>query len=56
LGFCGKNIGQLIDQKSSGKSSIKVLCFEADADTINLIVTLKLKYNPLILPIATPRV
>jgi KDO2-lipid IV(A) lauroyltransferase len=50
-----KNIGLLIDQKSGGKSSIKAKFFGKDADTTTSIATLKLKYNPIILPIFMPR-
>jgi len=50
-----KNIGLLIDQKSGGKSSIKAKFFGQDADTTTSIATLKLKYNPVILPIFMPR-
>lgn len=50
-----KNIGLLIDQKSGGKSSMKAKFFGKDADTTTSIATLKLKYNPIILPIFMPR-
>ncbi|WP_024954293.1 lysophospholipid acyltransferase family protein [Sulfurospirillum arcachonense] len=50
-----KNVGLLIDQKAGGKSSIKVKFFGLDADTTNSIAVLKLKYNPLIIPIFAPR-
>lgn len=50
-----KNVGLLIDQKSGGKSSIKAKFFGVDADTTTSIATLKLKYNPVILPIFMPR-
>ena len=50
-----KNIGLLIDQKSGGKSSMKAKFFGEDADTTTSIATLKLKYNPIILPIFMPR-
>jgi len=50
-----KNIGLLIDQKSGGKSSIKAKFFGEDADTTTSIATLKLKYNPIILPMFMPR-
>ena len=50
-----KNIGLLIDQKSGGKSSIKAKFFGLPADTTTSIAVLKLKYNPLIIPIFTPR-
>lgn len=50
-----KNIGLLIDQKSGGKSSIKAKFFGKEADTTTSIATLKLKYNPIILPIFMPR-
>jgi KDO2-lipid IV(A) lauroyltransferase len=50
-----KIIGLLIDQKSGGTSSVKVNFFGMPADTINSIAVLKLKYNPVILPIFFPR-
>jgi len=50
-----KNIGLLIDQKSGGKSSIKANFFGVPADTTTTIATLKLKYDPVILPIFFPR-
>lgn len=50
-----KNIGLLIDQKSGGKSTIKAKFFGEVADTTTSIATLKLKYNPIILPIFMPR-
>ncbi len=50
-----KNIGLLIDQKSGGKSSMKASFFGHTADTTTSIATLKLKYNPVILPIFMPR-
>lgn len=50
-----KNIGLLIDQKSGGKSSMKAKFFNEVADTTTSIATLKLKYNPVILPIFMPR-
>ena len=50
-----KNIGLLIDQKSGGKSSMKASFFGHAADTTTSIATLKLKYNPVILPIFFPR-
>lgn len=50
-----KNIGLLIDQKSGGKNSIKAKFFGEDADTTTSIATLKLKYNPVIIPIFAPR-
>ena len=50
-----KNVGLLIDQKSGGKSSMKAKFFGKDADTTTSIATLKLKYNPIILPIFMPR-
>jgi len=50
-----KNVGLLIDQKSGGKSSIKAKFFGEDADTTTSIATLKLKYNPTIIPIFMPR-
>lgn len=50
-----KIIGLLIDQKSGGASSVKVNFFGMPADTTSSIATLKLKYNPLILPVFFPR-
>jgi len=50
-----KTIGLLIDQKAGGKNSISVKFFDKDADTTNSIAVLKLKYNPVILPIFMPR-
>lgn len=50
-----KIVGLLIDQKAGGKSSIKVKFFGHDADTTNSIAVLKLKYNPLVIPIFMPR-
>lgn len=45
-----ETVGLLIDQKSGGPSSIKVKFFNHDADTTNSIAILKLKYNPIVLP------
>ena len=50
-----ETIGLLIDQKSSGQSSIRVKFFNHDADTTNSIAILKLKYNPIILPMFAVR-
>ena len=50
-----KNVGLLIDQKAGGKNSIKANFFGTPADTTTSIATLKLKYNPIILPIFMPR-
>lgn len=55
---CLKNAGRLgllIDQKAGGANSVKVTFFGEPADTINAIAMLKLKYNPLILPIFAAR-
>ena len=46
-----KNIGILIDQKASGNESVNVNFFGKPADTVNSIAILKLKYDPIILPI-----
>jgi KDO2-lipid IV(A) lauroyltransferase len=46
-----KIVGLLIDQKAGGKNSLKLKFFGLPADTINSVAMLKLKYNPLILPI-----
>lgn len=51
----GKTTGILIDQKSGGKSIVKTEFFSNPVDTTSSIATLKLKYNPLILPIFMPR-
>ena len=45
-----ETVGLLIDQKSGGPSSIPVRFFDHPADTTNSIAILKLKYNPLVLP------
>lgn len=50
-----KNVGLLIDQKSGGQNSMKAKFFGENADTTTSIATLKLKYNPIILPIFMPR-
>ncbi len=47
----GGRVGLLIDQKASGKNSVKVKFFNLEADTINSVAVLKLKYNPTVLPI-----
>lgn len=46
-----QRLGLLVDQKASGVSSIKVKFFNQDADTVNSIAILKLKYNPTVLPV-----
>lgn len=51
----GCNVGLLIDQKSGGANSIKLTFFNHPADTVNSVALLKLKYNPLILPIFAAR-
>ncbi len=50
-----KNVGLLIDQKAGHDERIQVNFFGKPADTINSIATLKLKFNPIILPIFIPR-
>ena len=50
-----ETVGLLIDQKSSGQSSIRVKFFNHDADTTNSIAILKLKYNPIVLPMFAVR-
>ena len=51
----GQRVGLLVDQKASGVSSIKIKFFNQEADTVNSIAVLKLKYNPTILPIFAVR-
>ena len=46
-----KNIGVLIDQKAGANESVKVNFFGKPTDTVNSIAILKLKYDPIILPI-----
>ena len=46
-----KNIGVLIDQKAGANESVKANFFGKPADTVNSIAILKLKYDPIILPI-----
>ena len=50
-----KNIGILIDQKAGSNESVKVNFFGKPADTVNSIAILKLKYDPIILPIFAQR-
>ncbi len=50
-----KNIGILIDQKAGGNESVKVNFFGKPADTVSSIAILKLKYDPIILPIFAQR-
>ncbi len=47
----GKTVGLLYDQKAGGNDSVKVNFFNLPADTTKSIAELKLKFNPIILPI-----
>ena len=49
------NVGILIDQKAGGNESVKTLFFGREVDTVNSVAILKLKYNPLIIPIFAVR-
>ena len=51
----GKFAGLLFDQKAGGENSVKVNFFNLPADTTKSIAELKLKFNPIILPIFFPR-
>lgn len=51
----GGRLGLLMDQKSGGANSIKIKFFDHEADTINSVAVLKLKYNPVVLPIFAAR-
>ena len=50
-----KFAGLLFDQKAGGENSVKVNFFNLPADTTKSIAELKLKFNPVILPIFFPR-
>ncbi len=52
----GKNIGLLIDQKAGLKNGVVTKFFNRDVTTTNLVANLKLKSNPLIIPIYLARV
>lgn len=47
----GKNVGILIDQKASGVNSLKTTFFKRECGTSKTIGILKLKFNPVIVPI-----
>ena len=47
----GLSVGILIDQKSSGATSVKVNFFGREVDTISVIAQMKLRYNPIVLPV-----
>lgn len=47
--------GLLIDQKASGSSSVKTKFFDKEVDTTSAVATLKLKFDPIILPIFVAR-
>ncbi|NPA74017.1 MAG: lysophospholipid acyltransferase family protein [Epsilonproteobacteria bacterium] len=47
----GQSVGLMIDQKAGGTNSVKSKFFGMDADTISSVAVLKLKYNPLVLPV-----
>ncbi len=48
-------VGLLFDQKAGGRNSIKVDFFGLSADTTVSIAEMKLKFDPLILPVFFPR-
>jgi KDO2-lipid IV(A) lauroyltransferase len=50
------NIGMLIDQKTSGSHSVNVPFFGFDAQTTLSTASLKLKFDPLVVPISVVRV
>lgn len=47
--------GMLIDQKSGGANSVKTTFFAHTVDTVNSTALLKLKYNPLVVPLFMAR-
>ena len=47
--------GLLIDQKAGKNESVKVKFFGKDADTANSVAILKLKLDPIVIPIFIPR-
>lgn len=47
----GLSVGILIDQKSGGASSVKANFFGREVDTISVIAQMKLRYNPIVLPV-----
>lgn len=51
----GGYTGLLIDQKSGGPTSIKSQFFRHTADTTSSVATLKLKFNPIIIPMFIAR-
>jgi len=51
----GKFVGLLFDQKAGGNDSVKVNFFNLPCDTTKSIAEMKLKLNPIILPIFFPR-
>lgn len=50
-----KNAGLLIDQKAGVNESVRVKFFEKEADTVNSVALLKLKFDPIILPVFSAR-
>lgn len=52
----GENVGLLIDQKAGLKNGIITKFFDKDATTTNLIANLKLKFNPIVIPVFLVRV
>jgi KDO2-lipid IV(A) lauroyltransferase len=51
----GGNIGILIDQKSGEHGSVKVDFFGREAETTTSVALLKLKFDPLVVPVFVPR-
>ncbi len=51
----GGNVGMLIDQKTSGTHSAKVKFFGHKASTTLSTAALKLKFNPLVIPVSVVR-
>ncbi len=51
-----ENIGLLIDQKTGLKNGVITKFFKANVTTTNLIANLKLKFNPLIIPVFLLRI
>lgn len=49
------NVGLLIDQKAGKSSGVKVNFFGEPAETTSSVASLKLKYNPLVVPIFIAR-
>ncbi len=50
-----KNIGLMMDQKAGGRDSVRVKFFNKDADTLNAVALLQLKYDPLVIPMFSVR-